>query len=728
MSESKLEIQVLARNLAKEALKQAQDDLKGVGEAAKKSGEEGEKGSKKFGMSLTELKSGIDLAVGGLRTMAEVGKQAFEFAQQGAVVNQTTASFQNMGVSLDELRAAARGTADDMTLMSSTLTLMAGAGPEMQAALGEAAPQLLKMAKAANKLNPTLGDTTFLYQSIATAAKRQSAQIADNLGIVVKQGAAYDAYAKKVGKAVTELTAEEQQLAFLNELLKSGNVLLEQAGNSTESAVDGYARLTTEVGNATAKLQAAADEGLNPFINRAAAFISVSQKAGINLWSLSGGLQFAKSLLDDSIVTLDENTSALTAQETALKRAELTAQAYAAAYTPVLEVTGNSADTFNQYSQALASSEAAANTAAFAAATLAQKQREAADAAADAKSDFLDLASALGEMTMAQVAQSQIDALKNAVEAGTLSKERYADAQERILTQFGLLTPAEAAAQAKLDALTQSFINGTISKEAWAFQSMQIKNSLDNLIPVTAEYGSTAIQVAAAEQAATDATLGTIGAMDQAQQSTFNGAESLGVYRDVARDAAVAEIENAQAAAAMAEKNVIAKQGFDEMAAQMAAAQGTLYSTSSGLMSVSSAAGLASGEVETLRQKIAMLKDKTVRVTYETIGTQEGNYTNAQAAAAVAESKKNAGYALGGIVPKAGMYPVGERGPEMVALPGGARVFSAQDTRRMQQQSGGVVVHAPVTIQATINSMLDVAVIAEQVSREIGRRVQQYRG
>jgi len=670
MPESKLEIQVLARNLAKDALKQAQEDLKGVGEAAKKSSEEGEKGSKKFGMSLTELKSGIDLAVGGLKTMAEVGKQAFEFAQQGAVVNQTTASFKGMGVSLDELRAAARGTVDDMTLMSSTLTLMAGAGPEMQAALGEAAPQLLEMAKAANKLNPTLGDTTFLYQSIATAAKRQSAQIADNLGIVVKQGAAYDAYAKKVGKAVTELTAEEQQLAFLNELLKSGNVLLEQAGNSTESAVDGYARLTTEVGNVTAKLQAAADTGLNPFINRAAAFISVSQKAGVNLWSLSGGIQFFKSMLDDSIVALDDNTSSLTAQETALKRAELTAQAYAAAYTPVLEVTGNSADRFNQYSQALATSEAAAAAALQKSYELAEAQRAAAQAAAEAQSAFLAGAAALGEYSTAQVAQQQIDALRTAMEQGKLSEEQFVAAQQNVLVGFGLLSEAEIAGQSRLDALTQMYLSGAITAQEYAAQSLATKQAVDT---VTA-----------------------------------------------------AEADAAAKAAELADKKKTVAQKTQEMEAALAAAQGTLSTTSSGLGTLSSSAATASGEVETLRQKIAMLEDKIVRVTYETIGTQEGNMTNAQAAAAVAESKKNAGYALGGIVPKAGMYPVGERGPELVALPGGARVFNAQDTRRMQQQSGGVVVHAPVTIQATINSMLDVAVIAAQVSREIGRRVRQY--
>lgn len=669
MPESKLEIQVLARNLAKEALKQAQDDLKGIGEAAKKSSEEGEKGSKKFGVSLTELKSGIDLAVGGLKTLAEVGKAAFDFAEAGAVVNQTTASFAGMGVSLDTLRAAARGTVDDMTLMSSTLTLVAGAGPAMQGALAEAAPKLLEMAKAANKLNPTLGDTTFLYQSIATAAKRQSVQIADNLGIVVNQAQAYETYATSVGKAVTELSAEEKQLAFLNALLESGNVLLEQAGNSTESAADGYARLKTEVANATADMQAAADTGLSPFINRTADFIEASRAVGTNMWSMAGSIQYVQTALTGTSATVAEYNARLEAQETAEKRNILTAQAYVAAYGTVKTETYASLDASNLYSQALAVSEAVSAAAAQKSYALAEAQRAAAQAAQEAQSAFLEGAAALGEYSTAQVAQQQIDALRVAMEQGKLAPEEFAAAQQNVLVGFGLLTDAEIAAQSRLDALTQLYTSGAITAQEYATQSLVTKQALDT--------------VTAAESAA------------------------------------------AQKAAELADKNTTAKQKAAELAAQLETAKGTLYSTSGSLGSVANAAATASGEVETLRQKIAMLQDKIVTVTYKTIGQQEGNYTNAQMNEAVEQSKKNAGYAVGGLVPRTQMALVGERGPELVALPGGARVFNAQDTRRMQQ-GGDIVVNAPVTIQASINNALDIATVADQVSREIGRRVRQY--
>jgi len=103
-------------------------------------------------------------------------------------------------------------------------------------------------------------------QSITTAAKRQSMQIADNLGIIVKQGDAYKKYADSIGVSVTALTNEQKQVAFLNGLLEAGNVLIEQAGGTTESAADGYAQLTTNVTNLTDELKANAATGLGPFV------------------------------------------------------------------------------------------------------------------------------------------------------------------------------------------------------------------------------------------------------------------------------------------------------------------------------------------------------------------------------------------------------------------------------------------------------------------------------
>ena len=75
-----------------------------------------------------------------------------------------------------------------MKLMSATSTLLAGTSGDLATALGNATPQLLEIAKAANKLNPSLGDTAFLYESIATGVKRASPMILDNLGLTIKIG------------------------------------------------------------------------------------------------------------------------------------------------------------------------------------------------------------------------------------------------------------------------------------------------------------------------------------------------------------------------------------------------------------------------------------------------------------------------------------------------------------------------------------------------------------
>jgi hypothetical protein len=73
----------------------------------------------------------------------------------------------------------------------------------MNDALTAALPQLLEIAKASNALNPTLGETTFLFESLATGVKRGSQLMIDNTGITFSQSEAYARFAEKVGKSAT---------------------------------------------------------------------------------------------------------------------------------------------------------------------------------------------------------------------------------------------------------------------------------------------------------------------------------------------------------------------------------------------------------------------------------------------------------------------------------------------------------------------------------------------
>jgi hypothetical protein len=216
----------------------------------------------KFGAAVGGVAAGIGIA----------GKAIYEVGKRGAIVTQTADSFEYLSEKLklqpdllDELRKASRGTVDDMTLMSSTATLLAGTSDELGRALGNATPELLEIAKAANKLNPSLGDTAHMYESIALGIKRASPMILDNLGLTIKIGDANEVMAKKLGKSVDALTAEEKQMALLNATLEAGGNLIDQVGGNVDSATDDFARMETNIQN----LKDTFMKGLAPAISEA---------------------------------------------------------------------------------------------------------------------------------------------------------------------------------------------------------------------------------------------------------------------------------------------------------------------------------------------------------------------------------------------------------------------------------------------------------------------------
>jgi hypothetical protein len=144
------------------------------------------------------------------------------------------------------------------------MTLTAGAGDELAKKLMESAPQLAEIAKAANKLNPALGDTAFMYESIGTGVKRAQPLILDNLGLTIKVGDANEKMAKELGKTVEQLTAEEKAMAILNATLEAGDTLIAQVGGSVESAADDFAQMEVKIKNAKDELL----KGLAPAISQ----------------------------------------------------------------------------------------------------------------------------------------------------------------------------------------------------------------------------------------------------------------------------------------------------------------------------------------------------------------------------------------------------------------------------------------------------------------------------
>src|SRR5690606_20847824 len=73
-------------------------------------------------------------------------------------------------------------------------------------------------------------------------------------GLVLKVGEANEAYARAIGKAVDQLTAEEQQIALLNATLEAGRVGIEQYGKSALQASEYMARIQTTITNTLDRL------------------------------------------------------------------------------------------------------------------------------------------------------------------------------------------------------------------------------------------------------------------------------------------------------------------------------------------------------------------------------------------------------------------------------------------------------------------------------------------
>ena len=246
----------------------------------------------KFGDSikgLTKAAAGASAAIG---IVGVTMKKAFDLGREGAAIEQTAQSFdfliQQMRAApdlLDQLTAASNNTISTFELQASTMKLLAGATGDLGPALAAATPRLLEIAKAANKLNPSLGTTSFLYESIATGVKRAQPLILDNLGLTLKVGAANEAYAAELGKTVDQLTAQEKTIAILNATLAAGDEMIKQVGGDTTALTDDFDQLTVA-------LKELADEGKKKLVP-----VLKSAAIALNLL-VTGGKKVEKLLVD----------------------------------------------------------------------------------------------------------------------------------------------------------------------------------------------------------------------------------------------------------------------------------------------------------------------------------------------------------------------------------------------------------------------------------------------
>mgnify|MGYP000874375550 FL=1 len=172
---------------------------------------------------------------------------------------------------LETARASTRGLVSDTALMSA-------ANKALLLGLPVTAQQFGTLATSAQALGRAMGqDATKSLDDLITGLGRGSAQILDNLGIVVKAEDANAQYAASIGKTAGQLTEAEKKVAVYNAALLSMGANVERLGAQELTLADRYTQAKTTLTN----LYEAAGQAINQSPALVSAFEAVAEAVGV---------------------------------------------------------------------------------------------------------------------------------------------------------------------------------------------------------------------------------------------------------------------------------------------------------------------------------------------------------------------------------------------------------------------------------------------------------------
>lgn len=181
----------------------------------------GRVGLKAFSLIGSAVSSVIGSVSGLIHSLVSIptllaGFGVFKLAERAAEVDDLTTAFDNLSKSigaisqtfLPKLRTATRGTVSDLELMRTTNNaIVLGVAKDADA--------FAELAENARRLGQAVGrGPVDALNDLVTGIGRQSFRVLDNIGIIVRAGEAYDAYATSIGKTTAQLTDSERRFAF----------------------------------------------------------------------------------------------------------------------------------------------------------------------------------------------------------------------------------------------------------------------------------------------------------------------------------------------------------------------------------------------------------------------------------------------------------------------------------------------------------------------------------
>lgn len=219
--------------------------LSGLNRQFKKNREAGERAYEGVGKKLSAMKNQIMKVVGVIYTLDKV----WDAMNLAAKAQQEKVAFENLAASygknadamIDQLKRVSGETI-------STVNLIEKAGSAMM--MGLKPNEVIKLMEIARATSRQTGQSiSKAFEDIALGVARQSRKILDNLGIIVKQEQANEAYAKSLNKTASELTDAERRQAFMNATMKAGADLMKRLGEQTDTYADKLQRMQASFEN-----------------------------------------------------------------------------------------------------------------------------------------------------------------------------------------------------------------------------------------------------------------------------------------------------------------------------------------------------------------------------------------------------------------------------------------------------------------------------------------------
>jgi hypothetical protein len=486
-NQARLQITIDAENKASAELKGLSNDLKDVNNSANESSG----GVKVFGLSLTDLKSGVDLAMGGLEKL----KQVWDFAKEGAENERIANSFEDtaasVGVSAEAMAAAldkaAKGTVDDEIAMQvATRNMALGMATDLKSNVA-----LMELARSSSiKFG---GDTEAAFEGISTAIGNLQTRSLKQYGIIVDAKEANETYAKAIGKTADQLTEAEQRTALLNAVMLKSKDIFKDTSAEVLTTSEKFKKFETQLGNLVDVAKEGAVNGLTPWLDKLSFGETLLDANATEADKLRGAYEMLRSQGVDPTSTsmelmrqkIEEADAAMQAISMSTGEAALRDNMAAAAKA---QAASASAQVTTATQQSDAATKEYSNTLLYNVQKY-QEQKAAAEQAAAAEAVHRssiaesitansNLAQSLKTATDAQaiqtLAQAQLDTLKKAYENGTISQEGFYKATDQVLLRYDLATPKSLAMADAQRAINEAFLAGDLPLKDFVTSSEKI--------------------------------------------------------------------------------------------------------------------------------------------------------------------------------------------------------------------------------------------------------------